>query len=120
MVRRPPWATHACLTSRRRAEQPRRSHRATEGPKTGTPFFLKDRRYLACMKLHGPIVENLDHAFASARRLRNHPVYKETLTYWDELLQEARRARQDPGCRDTAMLDAAILRLELELAERAK
>ena len=72
------------------------------------------------MKLYGPIIDNLDNAFASARRLRDHPVYKETLTYWDELLQEARRARQHPNCQNTAMLDAAIVRLELELAERVK
>ena len=70
------------------------------------------------MQLDGPILDNLERAIASARRLRGHPVYKDTLTYWGELLQEARRIRLDPAFARREQLDAAILALEGELAER--
>jgi hypothetical protein len=72
------------------------------------------------MKLHGSLIDNLDSAIASARRLREHPVYKDTLSYWAELVQEARRARQDPACSQPDQLEAAVVKLEIELAERAK
>jgi hypothetical protein len=72
------------------------------------------------MELHGSLIDNLDAALASARRLRGHPVYKDTLSYWDELLQQARRARQDPSCTQPGVLDAAIAKMEIELAERAR
>jgi hypothetical protein len=77
-----------------------------------------DCRYLGLMELDGSIVENLENAIASARRLRGHPVYKDTLTYWADLLQEARRVRQEPSCAQSDALGVAIARLESELAER--
>ncbi|MBB5714141.1 hypothetical protein [Sphingomonas aerophila] len=70
------------------------------------------------MELHGSIIDNLNNALASARRLRGHPVYQDTLTYWRDLVQEARRLRQDPACTQTEALGAAIASLESELAER--
>lgn len=70
------------------------------------------------MKLHGTIIENLQNAVASARRLRGHPVYKDTLRYWADLVHEARRSRQDPSCAHSEALGAAIAKLEIELAER--
>jgi hypothetical protein len=70
------------------------------------------------MQLDGSILDDLDRAVASARRLRRHPVYKDTLTYWAELLQEARRIRLDPGCVQREKLDGLIVSLEEELAER--
>lgn len=72
------------------------------------------------MKLHGSLVENLESALASSRRLRGYPVYKDTLNYWAELVQEARRARQDPASVQSDALGAAIVKLEIELAERSK
>jgi hypothetical protein len=72
------------------------------------------------MKLHGSILENIENAIASARRLHGHPVYRDTLVYWAELVQEARRARQDPSCTQPKLLEAAIVRLEGELADRAR
>lgn len=71
------------------------------------------------MKFHGPILDNLNNALASARRLRGHPVYKDTLAYWSELIQEARRIQRDPGYKQADELEAAIVSLEVELAERA-
>ena len=70
------------------------------------------------MQLHGSIVENLNHAANSARRLRGHTVYRETLAHWNGVLEEARKVRLEPSCADAASLDAAIARLEAELADR--
>ena len=72
------------------------------------------------MNLHGSIIENIEYAVASARRLRGHPVYRDTLTYWAELLQEARRARKDLTPANLVLLEAAVKYLEAELAERSK
>lgn len=72
------------------------------------------------MILAGPILENVKNAAASARRLRDHPVYKDTLTYWSELLQEARNARKALAGAQLYALDAAIISLEAELAQRAR
>ena len=70
------------------------------------------------MKIDGSMLDNLANAFASARRLRGHPVYRDTLIYWADLMQEARRLRQDPSCTQSEALGAAIAKLESELAER--
>jgi len=71
------------------------------------------------MEFHGSIIDNLNNALASARRLRGHPVYQDTLTYWRDLVQEARRLRQDPACTQAEAIGAAIASLEGELAERS-
>ena len=70
------------------------------------------------MKIYGSIIANLESAVASARRLRGHPVYKETLIYWTDLLHEARRLRQDQSLSQAGDLETAIVKLEIELAER--
>lgn len=74
--------------------------------------------YVGAMKFDGPILDNLKNAIASARRLRGHPVYKDTVAYWNELIQEARRIQRDPAYEQADLLEAAIVSLELELAER--
>ena len=70
------------------------------------------------MKIDGSILDNLANAFASARRLRGHPVYQDTLIYWADLMHEARRVRQDSSCTQSDALGAAIAKLESELTER--
>lgn len=70
------------------------------------------------MKFHGLILDNLNNATASARRLRGHPVSRDTLAYWDELIQEARRIQREPAYEQADLLEAAIVSLEVELAER--
>jgi DNA-binding IclR family transcriptional regulator len=72
------------------------------------------------MELHGTIASNLEAALSSAARLRGHPVYKETITYWSELLHQARRARERGVAADDARLAVLISRLEAELADRNK
>lgn len=57
------------------------------------------------MESYGSILDNLANAFASARRLRGHPVYQDTLIYWDDLVQEARRLRQNPSCAQPVAVD---------------
>jgi hypothetical protein len=71
------------------------------------------------MILSGSILENVTNAVASARRLRGHPVYKDTLSYWTELLEEARRVRRSLQGAELQALEAAIIKLEGELADRA-
>ncbi|WP_010165107.1 hypothetical protein [Sphingomonas sp. PAMC 26617] len=70
------------------------------------------------MNLSGSILENVENAVTNARRLRGHPVYRDTLSYWTELLQEARRAHKDLEGSQLLALEAAILDLEGELADR--
>lgn len=84
------------------------------------PSLTRRGAYLGSMQLHGSLIDNLESALTSIRRLRGHPVYSDTLTYWGELVQEARRARQDPDCVRSDELGAAIVKLEIELAERGK
>lgn len=72
------------------------------------------------MKIHGSIIGNLHHALASARRLRGHPVYRDALTYWGDLMQEVRRSRQDASRAHSDALGGAIAKLEGELAERVR
>jgi hypothetical protein len=84
------------------------------------PSLTRDPIYLRIMQLHGPLIDNLENALVSARRLRGHPVYKDTLSYWAELVQEARRARQEPECPHFSELGVAIAKLETELADYPK
>lgn len=69
------------------------------------------------MKLHGTIGTNLQDAIASAKRLRGHPVYSDTLAYWNELLHEARRSRGELDEHGRVALDVLIAQMEVALAD---
>lgn len=71
------------------------------------------------MELHGTIASNLEAALASAERLRGHSVYKETITYWNDLLHQARRARKRGATSNDKRLAELIGRLEMALADRS-
>lgn len=43
------------------------------------------------MNLHGSLVENLEAALESTRRLRGQRVYSDTIQFWNDLLETARR-----------------------------
>jgi hypothetical protein len=43
------------------------------------------------MNLHGSLVENLEAALESTRRLRGQRVYSDTIQFWSDLLDTARR-----------------------------
>jgi hypothetical protein len=68
------------------------------------------------MELHGSIANNLTSAVQSARRLRGHPVHADTLDHWRDLLNHA---RQELANGSTEPIQALIVELENELADRA-
>jgi hypothetical protein len=72
------------------------------------------------MELHGTIAANLRAAVASAERLQGHPVYKDTLAYWTDLLHKARRARDRDVAIESDEVDQLILKLETALAARSR
>jgi hypothetical protein len=72
------------------------------------------------MKLHGTLATNLQDAIKSAERLRNHPVYPDTLTYWADVLREARRGRIDIVESERLAIDRLIARLATLLIEHSR
>jgi hypothetical protein len=70
------------------------------------------------MELHGSVAQNLQLAVESSRRLRGHPIHKDTLAFWAELIKEA-RVHRVAGEADNANVDACIVELETVLSERA-
>lgn len=71
------------------------------------------------MKLHGSVEDNLTAAVRSARRLRGQPIYPETLGYWGELLDHARRDRPSEYPGENQLVGRLIIELEAEMAGRA-
>jgi len=68
------------------------------------------------MELHGTLPENLRATLASVRRHRGHPVYQDTLDYWEQLLDYARDlVRKGKVGAEAAELTRQI---SLELLER--
>ena len=70
------------------------------------------------MQLHGSILENLERAIASARRLRGERVYSDTLTYWRSLVDEGLREQARTSGATSASLEAVIATLKSELVGR--
>lgn len=68
------------------------------------------------MNFHGSTSTNLASAIQSARRLSGRPIHSDTLTYWTDLLQHARREIAEGSSEPILEL---ILTLEKQLAERA-
>ncbi len=68
------------------------------------------------MEIEGSIRANLIAAIASARRPRGHPVHGDTVKYWRQLLDYARRASTRPQPEAFAELMAE---LETLLAHKA-
>ena len=65
------------------------------------------------MQIEGSIRANLIAAVASARRLRGKAVHDDTIAYWRQLLEHARRAGVQPQGERFGQLMAD---LEIELA----
>ena len=63
------------------------------------------------LKIEGSVRANLIAAIASARRWRGRPVHKDTLLYWDKVLDHARNSKGEP-------LGELVGELEAELAGR--
>ena len=69
------------------------------------------------MKLDGSLTENLVAAVESVRRHRNHPVYRETVKYWSDLLQHARQVKSGEN-ENLESIDALLVELDLAVQER--
>ena len=64
------------------------------------------------MELHGSAEYNLKLALESSKRLRGHPIHRDTLVFWSEILREA-RARRAAGHEPSGPeLDRLIAELE--------
>jgi hypothetical protein len=61
------------------------------------------------MELHGSISDNLTSAVKSARRLKGHPIHSDTVGYWRDVLEHARRELANGS---TEPIHALILELE--------
>jgi hypothetical protein len=64
------------------------------------------------MRIEGTLRSNLIAAIASARRLRGCPVHRDTVDYWQRLLEYGRHNAMQPMCEPVADL---IGELESEL-----
>jgi hypothetical protein len=64
------------------------------------------------MELDGPITDNLRAAIASATRLRGHPVHKDTLLFWHELLSHAHAMQRRARVKEMEELEALIAELD--------
>ena len=71
------------------------------------------------MKLHGTLQQNLAAAVRSAQRLRGHPVHADTLQYWDELLDHARRGLASGAVPERQAVERIMVALETEIADRS-
>lgn len=71
------------------------------------------------MEINGTINENMRLAVQSARRLKGHPISRDIVRFWSDLLREARarRSREQPS--DQIELDQLIAELEIVLADEA-
>jgi hypothetical protein len=72
------------------------------------------------MELHGTISDNLKMAVESSRRLKGHPVYRDTLQFWSDLIKEARAKRGTKQIGDSGRVDELIAELESALSENAR
>jgi hypothetical protein len=68
------------------------------------------------MELHGSITQNLKAAVESSRRLKGHPIHRDTLAFWSDLIREARARRSAGEGIDDREAEEAIAELESVLA----
>jgi hypothetical protein len=71
------------------------------------------------MEVHGSITQNLSAAVESSRRLKGHPIHRDTLKFWSDLVAEARSRRAADEVMDDPSVDAAIAELDVVLAQGA-
>ena len=60
------------------------------------------------MELHGSLTYNLQLALDSSSRLRGHRIHRDTLTFWTDLIAEARAQRAAAGSPDDPEVDRLI------------
>lgn len=64
------------------------------------------------MELHGSITQNLLAAIESSRRLKGHPIHRDTLAFWSDLIRETRARRSAGEGIDDREAEEAIAELE--------
>ena len=62
------------------------------------------------MKIEGSIRSNLVSAITSVRRWEGRPVHKDTLAYWDAVLDHGRRSIGEPVGELVAELESVLAR----------
>jgi glycine cleavage system protein P-like pyridoxal-binding family len=67
------------------------------------------------MKLHGTIIDNLQAALASAKRLRGQSVHRDTISFWRDVIEQARL--ETPEQTHKAEIETLITALEAEIAD---
>lgn len=72
------------------------------------------------MQLHGSIEGNLISALRSANRLRDRPVHADTVRFWSDLIQHARRELSSCAALPSDALKRLVADLELEIARRPR
>jgi hypothetical protein len=72
------------------------------------------------MKLHGTIAQNLQAALQSAKRFKGHPVHKDTLAFWAELLAHGRVEIRSRPAAETAEIEVLLAQLQAELTARQR
>lgn len=72
------------------------------------------------MQLHGSIEGNLVSAIRSANRLRDRPVHADTVRFWSDLIQHARRELSSCAAMPSDALNRLLSDLEGELARRPR
>jgi hypothetical protein len=70
------------------------------------------------MKLHGSLANNLEAALTSARRLKGHPIHKDTLVFWSDLRAHARVQKNAAGSEVSDATDKLLADLQTELSAR--
>jgi hypothetical protein len=69
------------------------------------------------MELHGSLASNLQMAIDSSKRLRGHPVHRDTLAFWSDLIGEARARRAAGADPDDQDVERLIAELETAIAD---
>ncbi len=71
------------------------------------------------MEISDMMNENLRLAVQSARRLKGHPISRDTVRLWSDLVREARSRRSMEERSDQIELDQLVAELEIVLADKA-
>lgn len=72
------------------------------------------------MQLHGSIEGNLSSAIRSANRLRDRPVHADTVSFWSDLIQHARKELSSCVAVPSDALKRLLADLEREVVRRRR
>jgi hypothetical protein len=72
------------------------------------------------MELHGTIERNLVSALRSAKRLRGHPVHRDTVEHWKSVLDRAEGELSSGTSSEPEILANLVAELRTEIVVREK